>query len=229
MAIGYRKWRDPRTGAIVLLPVVNLGASPLPSKLHTQVAAGLGELPLVYPGDNRGSGIRVRLGGVTYEVAKDERTSIVHGDDVTASVSFIYFARTTRTVEKYLGATTFNRVTRIEGRFSSVGANTWCDSWDPFESPFHYAAAEAWLKIVGGGVTYNTAHLFVDSAGNHPILDSWWQSGWRYTSGSVAIDLPPGRYDVYMVLYAVGAGSSDHVPTAEASATLDYWTEIARG
>lgn len=228
MAIGYLKLRQG--GATIDIPVVNLGASPLASKLRAKVPAGIGELPLVYPDDNRASGLRVRQAGVTLAIAKDERVSITHPDDVSVSHSHKNEGRlTTRTVSKYLGSTFFNRTTRIEAGFSSVGANAWCDRWDPWSSPWHGTRATARLKVSNAAATYYTGGVSVSVGGNHPLASSWWQTGWGYASGAVAVDVSPGRYDIHLELTVEALGEVTHWFHSEGSATLDYWTEIARG
>lgn len=218
-----------QNGQVLQIPVVSIGASPLPSKIRLYKAGlGYGELPLVYPDDNRASKLRVRQGGVTYAIAADERTSIRHDDDFVVSQRNGDRSDYTTTLlfAWRVGATYFNRVTRIEA-YLLVGANAACNTWSLI-SPYHNAAVTARLRVANGARTYYTGGVSSFSGGNHPVASSVWQSGWVYNSGLVAVDVEPGRYDVHLELI-IQASGTDHNFWAEGSATLDYWTEIARG
>lgn len=223
MAIGYLYARA--SGATIAIPVVSLGASPLASKVRVKVPAGVGELPLVYPDDVRASPIRVRQGGVTYAVAKDERTEISYSPDKSVSVSGPH-GQSGKTSSVLIARTYFNRVTRIEATLR-VGANSYCTTWD-IDSHFEQTTGYGWIRAVGP-TTVESSKVSITAGGHHGGFQSWWQTGWKYTTGSVAIDVPAGTYDVYLYVQYTWSGTWHSGSTGEASATCQMWKEIARG
>lgn len=207
-------------GSTVLIPVVSLGESPLTSKLRARIGGKTGELPLVYPDDNRASKIRVRQGNVTYCVAKDARTEITH-TGITITHNRREYSEKSATV----GKTTFNRVTQIEATLK-VGIRWNCTTWSLL-SPYHTGYCWGWISV--SGTTSATSEKIAHQHGeNHDIASSNFWTKWYYKTGTVKLTLPPGSYTVTLWI-AVNTSQNHDGLRAYGSVELVSWKEIARG
>lgn len=219
--LGYIRVQHP--AGRVDIPVVGIGESILPSKVKVSVVSyGIGELCLVYPDDVRSSKLRLRQDGVTYAVAQDPRASIQH---VGATRSFSigqYWSGDSY----YLGTTYFNRVTKIEGYIRVSISLTCRDS--SLDAQYHDGTISAWLRVLGNA-TYNTDVISRYVGAHHPESVATWGGPEEANEGSVAVDVPPGQYQVYLVT-TCSLGGGTH-PSLEASirTELTQWTEVARG
>ena len=231
MALWTWPVRTPQ-GAIEI-PVVRTGESPLPSKFrvyHEDI--GYGEVPLVYPDDVRASKIIVNQNGVNYAVAKDDRVSIIHAVNITRSMSrkegsgggYDYWLTATLP----LGQTEFNRVTRLEASLR-VYVRVTCSDHDPV-TPFHGGEAQAYLRLTGPQ-SYETVAISA-AVGDHHSLFSGTFVREDTRTGTVAVDVSPGRYSVELVMRLrcqQSAGIAHNDVSFRGEYTVDYWTEIARG
>ena len=206
-------------GSTVLIPVVSLGESPLTSKLRARIGVQTGELPLVYPDDNRASKIRVRQGNVTYCVAKDARTEITH-----TGITITHDGRVYSEKSATVGTTTFNRVTQIEATLT-VGIRWNCTTYT-FMPLWHAGYCWGWISVSGttSATSEKIAHQHTEL---HSPSPNFWTE-WYYETGTVTLTLPPGSYTVTLWI-AVNTTQEHDGLRAYGSVELVSWKEIARG
>lgn len=207
------------------IPIVGPGESILPSRVRARRGGSTGEPSIVYPEDVRASPLVIRQGGVVYAVAYDTRTEIGYAPNRSVSTSSTR-SSPVHTASVLLGRTYFNRVTRLEASLTAK-AQSYCTTWDSL-SNFEQTTAAAWIRAVGP-VTLDSSKVAVTAGGNHPVFSAWWTTGWKSSSGNVALDVPAGTYDVYLYVQCTWAGTGHPGSAGDAIATCSTWKEIARG
>lgn len=238
-------------GQVIQIPVVNLGASPVPSKLRAyKDGVGFGEVPLVYPDDNRASKLRVRQDGVTYAIAKDERVSITHTGSWDVRMPGLFLSSDYR-LSVYLGRTQFNRATRVEVTVDWLRVSMDCKDTAVFSWHDDTLIGQAWVRLVsqsgnvieGPAVTSCTAGAWPHPGG----LTMWSLNAAINYAFVVGVDCPPGTYDVHLVCRHRSTGDeadhriNDYTVTDDAYSSCGIsgryptglhassWREIARG
>lgn len=198
---------------IILLPVVAVGDSILPSKCRVRVAGKTGELSLVYPDDVRASQIAVRQGGATYRVAKDARREITH----TGSWSRSGVGNLS------VGSTEFNRVTEIRANFTA-SARLYCNAvhigFDPTET------LTLRVRLKAGSYTSN----WVTSSKSGKHYGEFQSNSFThsFTNNVVLSGLPPGIYAVTVELsVSVSMSRGSGAGYRDAKLTVNNWIEFA--
>lgn len=220
--IGYHVFNGP--AGKVSVPIVEIGDGPGPPILRHHTATGTGQFALVERGDNRASGYSVYTHKGLFALAKDARTEIRYDPNRSVSVGGAHW-ESGKTSRVLLGRTFFNRVTRLAASLR-LGANSYCTTWD-IDAHWEQTTGYAWMEAIGPTTKASSA-VTVTAAGHHPGFSAWWQTGWQYASGDVAIDLPAGQYDVYLCVKFTWAGTPHSGSAGEASALCSTWKEIAR-
>lgn len=209
---------------IILLPVVAVGDSILPSKCRVRVAGKTGELSLVYPGDIRASQIAISQGGANFRVAKDPRTEIGYSPGTTYSHNTEGGSWSRSWT---IGPTYFNRVTRIEATLR-VGTRWRCRNFS-LTSPYHSSRCSGWISV-SGTTSAESSRVSASHGENHDVANADFYSSWSYTTGTVALDLPPGSYTITLGMQLEVVQRSGHnAITVYGSIQLQSWKEIARG
>lgn len=224
--LGYHVFNGP--AGKVSVPIVGIGDGPGPPILRHRTARGTGQFALVERGDNRASGYSVYTHKGLFAIAKDARTELEHPVQLDRTETRWRDLGCSQ-FSWIVGTTHFNRVTRVEGYFDSVGVEVVCENWELLRAIWHGGSVKVWLHLQGPAGSWDTNAVSVSVGDSHPALAAWWSTGWRYSSGYVSANVSPGPYTVYLHMEICVTGEDFHPSKrANGAVSLSWWKEIAR-
>ena len=216
---------------VFTVDVVDLGDSQTGHSLRIRTPKGIKEFNLVTLDDIRASALRVNTPWGVLAIAKDGSNVRSHESDAVLYAFEGEGEMPTRSV--LLGRTELNKVVRL-AMDVRLHVRISCGMNFGFTSGFDRANTRARLRAVhvGSGTTYTSGEVSVSRSLRHNAFSDLIDWGTYKNATVVLSGLPPGKYDVYMLMNGWRGPSEGHLSDVSEAAAHEVkcyaWREYTK-